>query len=104
MAPPDAYIGSVGTRVHFWSDSGRLEVDPEWEELLEEFWSEQVVKDAAYGQISAFPSQVSFRPKEELSKHKITLNVEAAVLPRVEAGLRRQIYGSGARAELNIIH
>jgi len=104
MVEPDAYIGSVGTRVYAWGRSPetgahQLAPDSVWETMLDADWDWDVMRDGADRAILEYAGDgeeklVSWRPKEELSRHKLTLNVSTRVLE----GVLRTIEGEAARA------
>ncbi|MEW5307867.1 MAG: hypothetical protein WDW36_010240 [Sanguina aurantia] len=100
LAPPDALISAVGTKVYEF-ESGRWREDQEWTALLGEGWDLAVAREAAYRTLAQVGKDVMhFRPPDEQNDHKVTCGLAVAVLPQALASLSALLEGGGVQANV----
>ncbi|KAL6764257.1 sucrose-6F-phosphate phosphohydrolase-domain-containing protein [Haematococcus lacustris] len=100
LAPPDALISAVGTKVYL-NKGGSWVEDGSWEAQLEQGWRLEVVREACYSALAQVGKEsMHFRPPDEQNKHKVTCGVAVSALARVLASLQQSLSGQGVRANI----
>jgi len=98
---PTALIGSVGTEVVWFSQEGKIEIDEEWNALLEGHgWNEKVVIEACDRLVEKLKGSCHWNPANEQNKYKKVISVKTECVEEAVRELEEYLMRKEAKARV----